>query len=109
MERDKIDTLTNEQLKVKNKLEDWIYNKITTEKYKCLIGKAGTGKTYLITCLDLPEDTTFIAPTHQASSVISNQTHFSCVSYDSFTFSTPQIVKDKLVFKSDKIRRNQKF
>ena len=102
MERDKINTLTNEQLEIKNKLEDWIYNKTTIEKYKCLTGKAGTGKTYLITCLDLPADTIFVAPTHQASSVISSQTNFPCVSYDSFTYSTPQIEKDKLVFKSDK-------
>ena len=102
MEQNKIDTLTNEQLDIKDKLENWIYDKTTTEKYKCLTGKAGTGKTYLITCLDLPVDTIFVAPTHQASSVISSQTNFSCVSYDSFTYSTPQIEKDKLVFKSDK-------
>ena len=107
MEQDKIKTLTQEQLRVKVELEKWINSK--KKSYKCLTGKAGTGKTYLLSCLALPKDTLFIAPTHQAVSVIANQTTYPCISYDSATFSRVVIKEDKAVFVSDrKLWKNAK-
>ena len=92
-------SLNREQEIALKKLQTWIDSKDYTPRG--LIGRAGTGKTFLLNHLELPFNTVGVAPTLQAVGVLSNSLNCECVSFDSLTFSTKTYDKDKVIFKSD--------
>ncbi len=91
--------LNREQEIALKELQTWIDSRDYTPRG--LIGRAGTGKTFLLNHLDLPLDTVGVAPTLQAVGVLSNSLNCECVSFDSLTFSIKTYNKDKVIFKSD--------